>query len=320
MVRKRCRTGDGQSECRKAVGMYFFKVLIGDFHTKLYIPPAFARLIVDDASDGASLNTSVGCYQNIEVLKDSYSMFFHNGWRAFVEHHSLQIEEFLVFRYDGDMQFDVKIFDRSGCEKICFKPVQMDDKKSISCNLMKSVSRSDGYMCDLEVSRNECHGEVSQDSCRRSRKKCNSSKNFVVKGTDVLDMICRDPLKSKMHSVTAINGSSTSQEAISLEITPPGFMITMSTSSVNKCWVHVPADFAKRGILTTKPPLTLRDASHRSWPVHFMQYPSRATLTKGWSSFVKENHLVVGDICVFKLVTGTDDVLEVSIFRAGSQP
>ncbi|KAF3786337.1 putative B3 domain-containing protein [Nymphaea thermarum] len=247
MVMERCRTGDGQPECRNAVGIVIGPVVDGVLFLSFewlsflsadgsgrrngllgvvkisnkYIPPAFARLIEDDASDGAALNTSLGCYQDIEVLKDSYSMFFHNGWRAFVEHHSLEVEEFLVFRYDGDMRFDVKIFYRSGCEKICIKPVQIDDKKSISGNPKKSVSQSDGYMCDPKVSRSECDEEVAQDSCRRSRRKCNSSKNFVVKGTDGLDMTPRsDPLKSRMHSVTAINGSSTPQEAISLEITP----------------------------------------------------------------------------------------------------
>ncbi|XP_031501722.1 putative B3 domain-containing protein Os03g0621600 [Nymphaea colorata] len=218
MVRKRRQSSGGQPESHKAaskaVGMYFFKVLIGDFHSKLYIPPAFARLIEDDDSNDATLNTSVGCYQDIEVLKDSYSMYFQNGWREFVEHHYLQTGEFLVFRYDGSMQFDIKIFDRSACEKICFKPVLVEDKNSITCNPKENASLSNIYMCDLEVSRNECEDEVAEDSCQRLREKCSSSKSFVTEGTDVLDMTsCRDPLKSKRHSVTEINGS-TPEKAI----------------------------------------------------------------------------------------------------------
>ncbi|XP_049936648.1 putative B3 domain-containing protein Os03g0621600 isoform X2 [Nymphaea colorata] len=235
MVTKRCRTGDGQPECRKAVGMYFFKVLIGDFHTKLYMPPAFATLIEDDASDGAALNTSVGCYQDIEVLKDSYSMFFHDGWRAFVEHHSLQIGEFLVFRYDGDMQFDVKIFDKSGCEKICFKSVQMDDKKSIPGNPKKSVSQSHGYMCDPEVSRSECDKEVTEDSCRRSREKCNSSKNSGVKVVSPSDhpaFMSTYRYASRRREVTKEERLHALEEAHNLKLNRPHFTVTMFESNV----------------------------------------------------------------------------------------
>ncbi|KAF3774315.1 B3 domain-containing protein [Nymphaea thermarum] len=170
MERKRCRSSGGQPESHKAaskpVGMYFFKVLIGDFHSKLYIPPAFARLIEDDDSKDATLNTSVGCFQDIEVLKDSYSTFFQSGWCEFVEHHYLETGEFLVFRYDGGMQFDVKIFGRSGCENFCFKPVLVEDK---------NASPSNVCMCNPEVSRNECEDEVADDNCQRLRENCSSS-------------------------------------------------------------------------------------------------------------------------------------------------
>lgn len=44
-------------------------------------------------------------------------MFIKKGWKAFVTDHSVEEGDFLVFKYDGKVLFDVDIFGRSGCRK-----------------------------------------------------------------------------------------------------------------------------------------------------------------------------------------------------------
>lgn len=55
----------------------------------------------------------------------------------------------------------------------------------------------------------------------------------------------------------------------------------------------------------------------KSWPVKFRNYPhsSSVAFTSGWSTFVKDNSLQVGDVCAFELIKSDGAMLKVSIFR-----
>ena len=44
-------------------------------------------------------------------------LFFCSGWQDFVKDNSLEIGDFLVFKYDGKSTFKVKIYGRNACEK-----------------------------------------------------------------------------------------------------------------------------------------------------------------------------------------------------------
>ncbi|XP_031278124.1 putative B3 domain-containing protein At5g66980 [Pistacia vera] len=44
-------------------------------------------------------------------------VYFANGGQQFVKDNSLVFGDFLVFQYNGDNGFNVKIFGKSGCEK-----------------------------------------------------------------------------------------------------------------------------------------------------------------------------------------------------------
>lgn len=45
------------------------------------------------------------------------NLFFWSGWHDFVKDNSLDIGDFLVFKYDGNSMFKVKIYGRNACEK-----------------------------------------------------------------------------------------------------------------------------------------------------------------------------------------------------------
>lgn len=53
----------------------------------------------------------------MELERRENGLFLHNhGWHRFVKDHRLQFGDFLVFRYDGESKFKVKIYDRTCCE------------------------------------------------------------------------------------------------------------------------------------------------------------------------------------------------------------
>ena len=39
------------------------------------------------------------------------------GWEKFAEEHDLHLGDFLVFKHEGDMEFEVSIFDSSHCDR-----------------------------------------------------------------------------------------------------------------------------------------------------------------------------------------------------------
>ncbi|KAF9590748.1 hypothetical protein IFM89_038061 [Coptis chinensis] len=53
---------------------------------------------------------------HVELLQSGCRIVFHNGWQEFVEHYSIATGHFLVFRYNGNSDFRISIFDMTACE------------------------------------------------------------------------------------------------------------------------------------------------------------------------------------------------------------
>lgn len=62
--------------------------------------------------------------------------------------------------------------------------------------------------------------------------------------------------------------------------------------------------------------MILRVSGGRTWPVKLHQY-SKTVLKfqTGWMTFVQDNGLEIGDVCVFMLINNTEHLIDVVIFR-----
>ncbi|KAF3772465.1 B3 domain-containing protein [Nymphaea thermarum] len=78
------------------------------------LPPAFAHHI-GKVSSPVTLETMAVKSWPVELTNDS-GLVFKNGWEDFYKHHSLETGDFLIFRYNGNMHFSVRIYGRSYCE------------------------------------------------------------------------------------------------------------------------------------------------------------------------------------------------------------
>ena len=59
-----------------------------------------------------------GSTWQVELATDDDTMFFKHGWKEFVKDHFLEEKDLLIFKYNGESNFDVLIFDgQSLCEK-----------------------------------------------------------------------------------------------------------------------------------------------------------------------------------------------------------
>lgn len=82
------------------------------------IPPAFIPKFHGKLIEESTLKCPNDEVWPVKMKHDAGSLFFDNGWQDFVKDKSLEVGDFLVFRYDGDSGFDVQIFGKSGCEKL----------------------------------------------------------------------------------------------------------------------------------------------------------------------------------------------------------
>ncbi|XP_047319135.1 B3 domain-containing protein Os03g0620400-like [Impatiens glandulifera] len=115
---------------------------------------------------------------------------------------------------------------------------------------------------------------------------------------------------------TAIPGSKLALEkAEAFESQYPCFIIVIRPSYIQRnTGLHIPVDFSKANCLRPSM-VTLSVSDGRTWTVKCQGY---GYLSLKCTTFVQENNLKVGDVCVFELITKDESkpVFKVTIFQA----
>ncbi|XP_038978535.1 putative B3 domain-containing protein Os06g0632500 [Phoenix dactylifera] len=86
-------------------------------HPKLLIPPKFRQHLANDNHGEATILSPLGKFWHVNLQREGREMFFGSGWEDFANAHGLSVGHFLVFLYQGNMVFTIKIFENSGCLK-----------------------------------------------------------------------------------------------------------------------------------------------------------------------------------------------------------
>lgn len=87
-----------------------------------------------DASQRAILKGPSGRSWRVQLSKRVTGTYLQDGWAEFVKDHSLKDSDFLLFRYDGNRRFTVRIFDKTACER----------EEVITCNTRRKSAFSSG--------------------------------------------------------------------------------------------------------------------------------------------------------------------------------
>lgn len=98
-------------------------------------------------------------------VKDG-QLFFRDGWESFVSDCSISYGDFLVFFYDGDVGFDVKIYGISGCEKDDIIPVSMKKEVKIEAKSKDFIEQE----VKIEVESEDSDEEMAAPNVGRKRK------------------------------------------------------------------------------------------------------------------------------------------------------
>ncbi|KAF9608849.1 hypothetical protein IFM89_011887 [Coptis chinensis] len=95
----------------------FFKIMIGDFTNTLRLPVAFTKRLETKLDTKAILEDPTGGTWVVTLKKTETNLFFQCGWPRFVKYNFIEFGDLLVFTYAGYSIFNVKIYDKTGCEK-----------------------------------------------------------------------------------------------------------------------------------------------------------------------------------------------------------
>ncbi|KAL0360770.1 UNVERIFIED_CONTAM: hypothetical protein Sradi_3761500 [Sesamum radiatum] len=102
-----------------------------------------------------------------------------------------------------------------------------------------------------------------------------------------------------------------------VESSENSFIVVMRASHVYKgFFMSVPAEWARFHLPNKSHDIELR-INGNIWKAKYQYKGYGGGLTGGWKNFVLENFLEEFDVCLFDLISGTDDtiILDVKIFR-----
>lgn len=110
------------------------------------------------------LETKNGCSYIIKVARNQeQQLVLTTGWGPFVEKLSLQMGDTIIFRYKGNSQFNVMIFDRRGCEKALsvvdpFPPRALERRTGVAAETVNQ--HSSGHPPPVETPRTEAAADL----------------------------------------------------------------------------------------------------------------------------------------------------------------
>ncbi|KAL1350531.1 hypothetical protein HN51_014583 [Arachis hypogaea] len=287
----------------KTLPAEFFKVYLPQTSsTLLRIPKAFsAKFSNGNIGRKTALVDHEGNSWDVELKKmDDGLLVLKNGWKKFVRDKCLEQADFLVFEYDGNSKFHVKIFSKSGCRKEAaisgkFNPVMISDDED----------------SDLQNSKRKHERGVKRKLSPITPLKLNQ-KSHSKKGTTVR--------KSKRVKNGA-NGSNCESKASGLvkfvPLKNPHFVTPMSHWRMRK--MEIPRRVTKELNISLKSGIMLRDEDDKLWPVKILTGDrGRCYFAKGWSSFWKAKSVEEGNLCDFKFVVGKENRAEELLVRVHS--
>ncbi|XP_038714674.1 B3 domain-containing protein Os03g0620400-like isoform X2 [Tripterygium wilfordii] len=284
----------------------------------------------------------------VEMVNLNDSLFFGKGWKAFVEDHSLEEGDLLLFKYDGNLVFDVKVFGKNRCEK-SMAP-RKDDHEQVGkaksyCNTKfpnekeidyerlvealldgsqtpnKKIKTKEGNPSnEARNLKREVELEYADDSSSEGDAASNEKKRERMSpsmfSSRVFALSCQGSQKG---------GSPSTDEAgrrdIPCNSENLSFRVTMKPSHVGLCRgggasLSVPSKFMatnfsikdEDGFITVE-----TDGSHRSWSVKYCTTSRKLSL--GWLDFVRDNHVEMNDECEFEVDKEKVNTLKVSIHK-----
>ncbi|CAN7037955.1 hypothetical protein BRARA_B00746 [Brassica rapa] len=278
----------------------FFKILRReDLSSQLIrmIPHDIIRSISDDSSSFKMvLKVPWGSSWTVKISKNpSFHYMEDDGWNQFVNDNVLGENEYLTFTHEGNMRFNVNIYEPDGKEML--KPRESATIASSSCmNKREQRERVNKHVKEEIVS----SSESSYYSIKRAQGK-KQEPNLGKKKAEESKKNKKSMKKKKKVDNDLEEGTSS---------LVPEFSITIRKSHL--VFLGVPKVFVEMHMAKKTKWFKIRPEGKDSWDVLFLVTDAQSRFSAGWSRLSRELGLVVGDVCTFKLIKPTEMLVKVS--------
>ncbi|XP_048429172.1 B3 domain-containing protein Os01g0723500-like isoform X2 [Pyrus x bretschneideri] len=247
----------------------FFQIICKGFNTeKLTVPRKFLTHVLKELSERAilKLKGSSDYSWTVNVTKTPKgAVRFNGGWQEFLKDNSLGHGDFLVFTYDGKMQFSIDIFDNTACHRIDDK-INPNSISSSGDDSVQNLSSSESSEFDESTEEEE---DEEDDSCKDSEATCEDNVSEDSEATQT------ESFKSNFPHFECVIGES----------------------------VFVPSAFSRKHFPQGKSfEVILKNAKGKKWEVK--AYPANGShfLSKGWPEFASANKIIIDSTCIFELL------------------
>ncbi|KAJ6730037.1 B3 DOMAIN-CONTAINING PROTEIN [Salix viminalis] len=142
---KECRSWEEKIYSTRFQCIQFFQFLHSGFDQRLDIPEIFARYLRKKLPDTVNLKGPSGSAWKVGLTTSNNTLFFNHGWQEFVKDHALKENDFLIFKYNGESNFDVLIFNKQSiCEKAasCFVKKYESTERGNGCRTKRKTIKS----------------------------------------------------------------------------------------------------------------------------------------------------------------------------------
>ncbi|XAR73938.1 hypothetical protein NMG60_11008075 [Bertholletia excelsa] len=245
------------------------------------IPPAFVRHFNGSIPKWATVEDLNGKLWSVKMEKTGDGVFLGSGWETFASDMSLELGDFLVFKYNGKSLFNVKIFGTSGC--------------------MKQEALANTFMSKETVTPVQIKGESDEEqTCPKSTSNCKQKfSEIVIRRSKRFEGSCEaNRHKSRTASLTAEHLKDVDVSEFSIQ-SNPYFIV-----SVLPARVIIPRrKLAQYGIQIMEPEMILHDPSGKTFRVRVTHWKDgQIAFSRGWNDLWKENALSLRDKCIFEFV------------------
>ncbi|XP_039016828.1 B3 domain-containing transcription factor VRN1-like [Hibiscus syriacus] len=298
---------------------HFFKVLLTDAiqHGKMKIPAKFVRKYGSGISSPVFLKVPSGTLWEVELTKSGSEVYLQKGWSDFVQHYSLDLEDFVVFRYGGHSLFNVIIFDKGASEIEYIHAENHTLSEQCQGTAVKQEKDDDDISVEIidgtpTLPREKRRGPLPSPCPRLSRLSASSRKSnggmsaSPEHGGGSMRGTMRGKQKDKACQIAS---SFKSQNPFFTRVMQPSFL-------TDKYRMGLPIIFARK-YLTEKKCKIQCVVDGKTWTMEYNNTSKRFVprLCNGWKGFSIDNKLDVGDVCVFELISIVETTFNVFIFR-----
>ncbi|KAL6863823.1 hypothetical protein ACP4OV_016726 [Aristida adscensionis] len=286
---------------RKARRPQFLKVLFSDFMEKMPIPAKFARRhLAQEQGRRATLMSPLGKFWHVDVARsDDDDCCFAGGWSEFVGANAVAPESFLVFRYEGNMVFTVKVFDTSGCIKeygdAAVEPTAPRDQQANGTGLKPQPN-----------SKVQDTAGLPHKPRKYSKRKLAVGDNIVPKKQSRSPRISsvENDAAQEHYTETEVRSDIAASEAKEggYDDSLPVYVKAVSPCNFRYSYMNIGKKFCVMNGLVSNQLMVLKDEEGRSWPVNLRQTADQVRMKGGWGHFSGHHGIKVGDLCIFRLV------------------